>query len=71
MDKQELSRLYCISTSNAHDVLDELYEAIHNHEGDPIKDSARIKSIKQSFIFKIRQELDLIQTACDEFTELL
>jgi hypothetical protein len=71
MTREELSRLYCISTSNAHDALNELYEAVHDYNGNPIDDPAHVKSIKQSFIFKIRQELDLIQTACDEFSELL
>jgi hypothetical protein len=71
MTREELSRLYCISTSNAHDALNDLYEAVHDYSGNPIDDPAHIKSLKQSFIFKIRQELDLIQTACDEFSELL
>ena len=71
MRREERSRLYCISTSNAHNALSDLYEALHDDSGNPIDDPAQIKSIKQSYIFKVRQELDLIQTACDEHSELL
>jgi hypothetical protein len=66
----ELSKLYNLSCLNAHHLLDELYESCHTDEGDPKVSAEEIKAIKQSFLTKIRQELDLIQTAADEASEV-
>jgi 1-acyl-sn-glycerol-3-phosphate acyltransferase len=70
MEKQELSKLYSIATMNAHKLIDELYENIHTNDGDPIYLPENIKVLKQSYIAKIRQELDLIQTAANEASEV-
>ena len=70
MEKQELSKLYSIATMNAHKLIDELYENIHANDGDPIYLPENIKALKQSYIAKIRQELDLIQTAANEASEV-
>jgi 1-acyl-sn-glycerol-3-phosphate acyltransferase len=70
MEKQELSKLYSIATMNAHKLIDELYENIHTNDGDPIYLPENIKALKQSYIAKIRQELDLIQTAANEASEV-
>lgn len=70
MEKQELSKLYSIATMNAHKLIDELYENIHTNDGDPIYLPENIKALKQSYIAKIRQELDLIQTAVNEASEV-
>ena len=67
MNPNALSQLYCLSTNNAHKVIDELYEELHSRKGEPKTNPADVKSIKQSFIFKIRQELDLISTAAEEY----
>jgi len=67
MNPNDLSQLYCLSTINAHKVIDELYEELHNRKGEPKVNPVDVKSIKQSFIFKIRQELDLISTAAEEY----
>ena len=70
MEKQELSKLYSIATMNALKLIDELYENIHTNNGDPIYLPENIKALKQSYIAKIRQELDLIQTAANEASEV-
>lgn len=70
MTLEKLSQLYNLSCLNAHSLLDELYESIHTPEGDPKVTPEEIKSIKQSFLTKIRQELELIQTAADEASEV-
>jgi len=70
MKLEKLSQLYNLSCLNAHSLLDELYESIHTPEGDPKVTPEEIKSIKQSFLTKIRQELELIQTAADEASEV-
>ena len=70
MKLEELSRLYNLSCLNAHKLLDELYESVHTADGDPLVDSEEIKAIRQKFLTKIRQELELIQSASDESSEV-
>jgi len=69
MTLDKLSQLYNLSCLNAHHLLDELYEACHTNEGDPKVTPEELKSIKQSFLTRIRQELELIQTASEEYDE--
>ena len=70
MKLEELSRLYNLSCLNAHKLLDEMYESVHTADGDPLVDSEEIKAIRQKFLTKIRQELELIQSASDESSEV-
>jgi hypothetical protein len=70
MEAKKLSELYSIATLNAHKLIDELYEQVHTNDGDPIYMPEQIKTLKQSYIAKIRQELDLIQSASQEANEL-
>jgi uncharacterized protein (DUF2267 family) len=70
MTLEELSKLYNLSCLNAHHLLDELYEACHTDEGEPKASPDEIKAIKQRFLTKIRQELELIQSAADEASDL-
>ena len=70
MKLEELSRLYNLSCLNAHKLLDELYESVHTDDGDPLVDPHEIKAIRQKFLTKIRQELELIQSASDESSEV-
>lgn len=70
MKPQKLSELYCLACSNAHKLLDELYESVHNPDGTPIVSSEEVKSVRQKFLAKIRHELELIQSASDEATEM-
>lgn len=70
MKLEELSRLYNLSCLNAHKLLDELYESVHTADGDPLVDSEEIKAVRHKFLTKIRQELELIQSASDESSEV-
>ena len=69
MTTQKLSELYCLSCINAHVLVTELYEAVHSKSGDPVIESEEVKSIRQKYLVKIRQELELIQSAVDEYNE--
>lgn len=70
MKLDELSRLYNLSCLNAHKLLDELYESVHTADGDPLVDSEEVKAVRQKFLAKIRQELELIITAAEENEEV-
>jgi|TARA_R110000744_G_scaffold44605_2_gene99374 hypothetical protein len=70
MKPEKLSGLYNLSCLNAHDLIDELYESVHTNDGDPLVTSEEVKVIRQKFLSKIRQELELIQSAADEASGL-
>ena len=55
MTKEELSSCYFKGTSRAALIMEELYEAIHTNQGDPIEDYK-----------KVRLEVDIIKTAAQE-----
>lgn len=67
MNKPKLSKLYFLATSNAHQLVVDFYESLHNNDGSPVTDVDKVKSMKQSVIVKIRQELDLINAAVEEY----
>jgi len=69
MTTQKLSELYCLSCINAHTLVTELYEAVHERSGEPATLSEEVKNIRQKYLVKIRQELELIQSAVDEYNE--
>ncbi len=69
MKPEKLSSLYNLACLNAHQLIDELYENCHTDDGDPIYLPEFIKSQKQSYIARIRQELDLMQSAAEEQNE--
>ena len=70
MEAKKISQIYYIATLNAHKLIDELYEQVHTDDGDTIYMPDEIKALKQSYIAKIRQELDLIQSASQDANEL-
>lgn len=70
MKPQKLSEMYCLACVNAHKLLDELYESIHNSDGTPIVSQEEVKSVRQKYLAKIRHELELIQSASDEASEM-
>lgn len=69
MKPDELSNLYFLACNNAHKLLDELYECIHSTEGDPLVEAHEVKAIRQRFLAKIRQELELLIAASEEHEE--
>lgn len=70
MNKKKLSGLYFLATNNAHQLVTELYESLHNKDGEPVTHPEMISSLRQSYTAKIRQELDLILTAAQEYNDV-
>jgi hypothetical protein len=69
MNKKKLSSLYLLATINAHNLVTELYESVHGVSGEPITNPEIISSLRQSYTAKIRQELDLLITAAQEYND--
>jgi hypothetical protein len=70
MNPKKLSEMYNLACINAHDLLDELYESVHTPDGDPLVTPEEIKSVRQKYLARIRHELELIQSASDEASEM-
>jgi hypothetical protein len=70
MNPSKLSELYSLACINAHLLLDELYESVHDDKGNPMIDPEHVKTIRQRYLSKIRHELELIQSASDEASEV-
>ena len=70
MKPDKLSGMYSLACINAHKLLDELYESVHTPDGDPLITPEEVKSVRQRYLAKIRHELELIQSASDEASEV-
>lgn len=70
MSPEKLSEMYNLACLNAHKLLDELYESVHTPDGDPLITPEEVKSVRQRYLAKIRHELELIQSASDEASEM-
>lgn len=70
MTQEKLSELYSLACLNAHALLDELYESVHTPDGDPLINPEEVKYVRQKFLAKIRHELELINAASDEASEM-
>lgn len=66
MDTYKLSSLYHIACSRMHDIIDDLYEAVHDEFGQPLETREGIEEAMQGVKVSLYQELDLIKSAVDE-----
>ena len=66
MTIKELSECYFRGTSRASMVLEELYEALHDKDGNPVEDMDFVKLKVDEAIKKVRLEVDIIKTAAQE-----
>lgn len=69
MEKSKLSFFYHLACDRVHDAIDDLYESLHNEDGEPILESDIINSSTEAVSNVVREELSIIKTALDEYTE--
>ena len=69
MEKSKLSFYYNLACDRAHIVLDDLYESLHDEDGNPVIDLTLIESSIQAVSNVISEELSIIKTALDEHEE--
>lgn len=69
MEKSKLSFFYHLACDRVHDAIDNLYESLHNEDGEPILESDIINSSTEAVSNVVREELSIIKTALDEYTE--
>jgi len=69
MEKSKLSFFYHLACDRVHDAIDDLYESLHNEDGEPILESDIINSSTEAVSNVVREELSIIKTALDEYAE--
>jgi len=66
MEIYRLSSYYLIACDRVHQVMDDLYEALHDDKGDPLTDLESVVDIVSSSRKEIYEELDIIKSIVAE-----
>ena len=66
MELSKLSWYYHHACDRIHEIIDALYEALHNEEGVPMELTGEVEEAMEGVKTAIYHELDLIKTAVDE-----
>lgn len=69
MEKSKLSFFYHLACDRAHVLLDDLYESLHDEDGNPVLEAEVINTSIDAVSNVIREELSIIKSALDEHTE--
>ena len=69
MEKSKLSWYYSVACDRAHQVIDDLYESVHNDEGLPVECVEIIEQSVSRISDNLEEELSLIKSALDEYLE--
>ena len=67
METSKLSSYYYLACDRIHQVVDDLYEAVHNEVGLPVETSEEVEEALDGVKSLIWHEIDLIKSAVDEF----
>jgi len=70
MEISKLSEMYFIACDRVHQIIDDLYEALHEETGIPIRELEGVDDVMDGVRAAIYQELDLIKTAVGEYEDL-
>ena len=70
MDAYRLSSYYLIACDRVHQVMDDLYEALHDENGDPLYDTESVIDVVSSTRKEIYEELDMIKSIVAEYEDL-
>ena len=67
MELSKLSWYYHHACDRIHEIIDDLYEALHNEEGVPMELTGEVEEALKDVKSLIWHEIDLIKSAVDEF----
>ena len=67
METSKLSSYYHLACDRIHQIVDDLYEAIHDESGLPLDTSEEVEEALKDVKSFIWHEIDLIKSAVDEF----
>ena len=66
MEISKLSWFYYHACDRIHEIVDDLYEALHKEEGVPMELTGEVEEAMEGVKTAIYHELDLIKSAVDE-----
>ena len=66
METSKLSWYYYHACDKIHEIVDDLYEALHKEEGVPMELTGEVEEAMEGVRTAIYHELDLIKSAVDE-----
>ena len=66
MDISKLSWMYYHACNRMHDVIDDLYEELHDNKGEPLELKAHVDEAMEGVKMALYQELDLITASVAE-----
>jgi len=67
---RELSRSYSVATSRINDIITELYDGMHDDDGNPLTDPIELYEMIRSVRQVINIEFDMIVSAAKEWNEI-
>lgn len=67
---RDLSRSYSVATTRIHDVITDLYDGLHDDEGQPRTDVEELYEMVRSVRQLINIEFDMITSAAKEWNEI-
>ena len=70
MDAYRLSYYYLIACDRVHQVMDDLYEALHDENGDTLYDTESVIDVVSSTRKEIYEELDFMKSIVAEYEDL-
>ena len=70
MEPSKISSYYLLACDRVHQVVDELYEYLHDENGEPIKELESVVAFVTSSRKQIHEELDLIKSIVSEYESL-
>lgn len=69
MTKDKLSLMYMIATMRVHQVTSNMYESLHDLDGDPLEDPDAVKELITQFKKAVIEEISLALASTQEFTD--
>tara|TARA_R110002096_G_scaffold9582_1_gene37753 strand:- start:445 stop:675 length:231 start_codon:yes stop_codon:yes gene_type:complete len=70
MEISKLSHYYWMACDRMHNIVDDLYEDLHDDYGVPLENKSRVDQAMEGVRVAILQELDLIKTAIHEYEDI-
>lgn len=70
MDQSKLSDVFSMSTLMIHDATTELYESLHDNNGDPIESVDVVMDICRSYKARMLNEIQMVVDICLEYNEV-
>ena len=70
MEISRVSSYYFFACDRVHEVMDDLYESLHDKDGNPITDLESVIDVVASSRKEIYEELDMIKSIVAEYEDI-